>query len=240
MKRFLVVLSMALFMGVFAVQAQDKPKDWAGFGHYAEQNAEILKSGKAVDAVFMGNSITRGWVREDAKFFEENNFVGRGISGQTTAQMVVRFRRDVIDLKPRVVVIMAGINDLAQNNGYISKENILGNIESMCDLARANKIKVILCSITPSSQFPWRKHITTCAEDIAEVNSMIKAYAEQNDIYYLDYYSALVNDNGGMQEQWTTDGVHLKKACYGEVMEPMVLKAINKVLRTKKSYTMQQ
>ena len=233
------MLLVAALLVAGAATAQDnkkkEPKDWAKFGYYEKANAEIADRVGKIDAVFMGNSITRGWVRHDAEFFDKNNFVGRGISGQTTSEMLVRFRQDVLDLKPRCVVIMAGINDIAMNNGIISHENILGNIKSMCELAKLHKIKVILCSVTPSRQFRWRKELTP-AEDIKRLNVMIREYATANKIYYVDYHSALTEEDGGLPLKWGKDGVHPNKECYITVMEPMVLEAINKVLKTKKTY----
>ncbi|MBE6210281.1 MAG: acylhydrolase [Rikenellaceae bacterium] len=239
MKKFLMFLcALVLVAGATTAQTADKkkaPKDWAKFGYYEKANAEIADRVGKIDAVFMGNSITRGWVRQDAAFFDNNNFVGRGIGGQTTSEMLVRFRQDVLDLKPRCVVIMAGINDIAMNNGIISLDNIMGNIRSMCELAKAHKIKVILCSVTPSRQFRWRKELTP-AEDIKRLNEMIREYASKNKIYYVDYHSALTEEDGGMPLKWAKDGVHPNKACYITVMEPMVLAAVNKVLKTKKNY----
>lgn len=239
MKRFVTLLAAILLVaGAAVAQNNDKkkePKDWAKFGYYEKANAEIADRVGKIDAVFMGNSITRGWARKDPAFFDKNNFVGRGISGQTTSEMLVRFRQDVLDLKPRCVVIMAGINDIAMNNGIISLENIMGNIKSMCELAKAHKIKVILCSVTPSRQFRWRKELTP-AEDIKSLNVMIKEYAAKNKIHYVDYHSALTEEDGGMPLKWAKDGVHPNTECYITVMEPLVLEAINKVLKTKKSY----
>lgn len=238
MKRFFVLLVAALLVAGAATAQDNKkkePKDWAKFGYYEKANAEIADRVGKIDAVFMGNSITRGWVRHDAEFFDKNNFVGRGISGQTTSEMLVRFRQDVLDLKPRCVVIMAGINDIAMNNGVISHENILGNIKSMCELAKLHKIKVILCSVTPSRKFRWRPELTP-AEDIKRLNVMIREYAEDNKIYYVDYHSALTEEDGGLPLKWAKDGVHPNKECYVTVMEPLALEAVNKVLKTKKSY----
>jgi lysophospholipase L1-like esterase len=239
MKRFFMLLcALALVAGVAMAQTADKkkaPKDWAKFGYYQKANAEIADRVGKIDAVFMGNSITNGWARKDPAFFEKNNFVGRGISGQTTSEMLVRFRRDVLDLKPRCVVIMAGINDIAMNNGIISHENIMGNIESMCELAKLHKIKVILCSVTPSRQFRWRKELTP-AEDIKRLNVMIKEYAAKNKIHYVDYHSALTEEDGGLPLKWASDGVHPNLECYVTIMEPMALEAVNKVLKTKKNY----
>lgn len=226
MRRFFLFLIFTLC--VLPLSAQHK--DWAKFGRFAEANKGVVVR---PDAVFMGNSITEQWAKFDAEFFEQNNFVGRGISGQTTAEMLVRFRQDVIGLNPRVVVIMAGINDIALNNGYIAHENILGNIVSMCELAKANGIKVILCSVTPCLQFRWRKELEP-AEPIRELNKMIRAYAEENKIYYVDYHSALTTDEGGLPEKWTKDGCHINLECYREVMEPLVCEAVNRVLKLKK------
>ena len=206
-------------------------KDWANFGRYAEANAKVTT---APDAVFMGNSITDNWARMDPEFFSRNNFIGRGISGQTSSEMLVRFRRDVIDLHPKVVVILSGTNDVAQNNGYIAPENTLGNIISMCELAKANGIKVILCSVTPTSVFGWRREIEP-AQKIRDLNKLIKAYAEANKIHYLDYYPALTDEKGGLPPKWSNDTCHPNLACYRTVMEPMVCEAIGSVLKVKKN-----
>jgi lysophospholipase L1-like esterase len=213
--------------------AQDKKKDWAQFGRYEKANTEVLARDVRPDVVFMGNSITDGWARQDPKFFEENNFVGRGIGGQTSSEMLVRFRRDVIDLNPKCVVILSGTNDIAQNNGYIKPENTLGNIISMCELAKANGIKVILCSITPTSVFGWRREVNPVPL-IAELNKMIEAYAKENGIYYLNYHPALTDEKGGIPAKWSNDTCHPNLECYRTVMEPMVCEAIDKVLKTPK------
>ena len=128
-------------------------KDWAQFGRYNAANQTVTKT---AEAVFLGNSITDNWYRMDSTFFLTNNYLGRGISGQTSSEMLVRFRTDVINLKPKAVVILAGTNDVAQNNGYIALENVLGNIISMTELAKAHNIRVLLCSITPAYDFGWR------------------------------------------------------------------------------------
>lgn len=235
MKRILLTALMC-FVAVSSF-AQDKKKDWAQFGRYEKSNTEVLARDVRPDVVFMGNSITDGWARQDPKFFEENNFVGRGIGGQTSSEMLVRFRRDVIDLNPKCVVILSGTNDIAQNNGYIKPENTLGNIISMCELAKANGIKVILCSITPTSVFGWRREVNPVPL-IAELNKMIEAYAKENGIYYLNYHPALTDEKGGIPAKWSNDTCHPNLECYRTVMEPMVCEAINKVLKApkKKAY----
>ena len=231
MKR--IVLTALMCIVAVSSFAQDKKKDWAQFGRYEKANTEVLARDVRPDVVFMGNSITDGWARQDPKFFEENNFVGRGIGGQTSSEMLVRFRRDVIDLNPKCVVILSGTNDIAQNNGYIKPENTLGNIISMCELAKANGIKVILCSITPTSVFGWRREVNPVPL-IAELNKMIEAYAKENGIYHLNYHPALTDEKGGIPAKWSNDTCHPNLECYRTVMEPMVCDAVNKVLKTPK------
>lgn len=229
------MLLLAAVAAVTTLSAQDPPKDWAKFGFYAEANAELKASGQVPDAVFLGNSITAGWARRDPKFFAENNFVGRGIGGQTTSEMLVRFRQDVLELHPQVVLIMAGTNDIAMNNGYISLENALGNIVSMVELAQLHGIRVILCSVPPAVQFRWRKELQP-AQTIVQFNGMIRSYAEEHGIPYLDYWSSLVDERGGLPPKWCNDEVHPNTECYIEVFEPLALGAINQLLGTQKSY----
>jgi lysophospholipase L1-like esterase len=196
-----------------------KPKgDWARFSFYEKANSEITKAPKAV---FMGDSITFGWGGARPEFFTENNYLCRGIGGQTTAQMLVRFRADVINLKPKYVAIMAGINDIAENNGKIKLENVFGNIVSMAQLAKANGIKVILCSTLPADKIPWNSEIENVAEKVKTLNAMLKDFAKKNGIVYVDYYSSLVNENGGLLEKYTSDGVHIKKEAY-ILIEPLI------------------
>ena len=193
-------------------------KDWAKFERYQEKNAQVTSRPRAV---FMGDSITDNWAKKDGDFFVTNNFIGRGISGQTTSHMLVRFRRDVIDLQPKYVVILAGTNDIAKNNGEISLENILGNIISMCELARAHKIKPILCSILPAAAYRWRPAVKP-AEDIVRLNAMIQRYAKENRIPYVDYHSVLKDENNGLPEVHAADGVHPNVECY-RIMEKIIL-----------------
>ena len=246
MKRIFTLCLMAVFAlcaceCAYAQAKKEKDptkQDWAKFYRYEKLNAEVLASGIRPDVVFMGNSITQNWAKFNPDFFKNNNFLGRGIGGQTTSHMLVRFRRDVIELNPRAVVIMAGINDIALNNGIITHENILNNIKSMCELAKLHKIKVILCSVTPAVRFRWRPNVTfSPADEIIRLNVMIKEYADKNKIPYVDYHSALVDERKGLNRKYHKDEVHPFSICYAEVMEPMILKVINKVLRTKHSYT---
>ena len=241
MKRFLTLcLALSLCACVYAQKSSTplSQRDWAKFVRYEKQNAELLAKGVRPDVVFMGNSITRNWARYSPDFFKENNFVGRGIGGQTTSHMLVRFRRDVIELNPRAVVIMAGINDIALNNGKITHENILGNIKSMCELAKLHKIKVILCSVTPAFSFRWRPNVDFVpADEIIRLNKMIKSYARSQKIPYVDFHSALVDERNGMNRKYHKDEVHPNALCYAEVLEPMVLPVINKTIKTKHTFT---
>ena len=240
MKKIVTLCLVAVFAVFACAYAQEKKidpskKDWANFSRYEKANAELLASGVRPDVVFLGNSITQRWAGKCPEFFSEHNFVGRGISGQTTSHMLVRFRRDVIELNPRAVIIMAGINDIARNNGIISHENILNNIKSMCELAKLHKIKVILCSVTPAAQFRWRKELTP-AEDIIRLNVMIKEFCKANKIPYVDYHSQLIDAKNGLNEKYQKDPAHPNAIAYTEVLEPTVLPVINKVLKTKHNY----
>ena len=194
-------------------------QDWAKFGRYAAANDTVKVKPRAV---FMGDSITDNWAKKDMDFFTSNNFVGRGISGQTTSHMLVRFRRDVVDLNPKYVVIMAGTNDIALNNGEISHENILGNIISMCEIAKANKIKPILCSVLPADRFRWRPQLTP-AEDLVKLNKMIQEYAKSEKIPFVDYHSVLKDENNALPEKHAADGVHPNIDCY-KIMEEIIVK----------------
>ncbi|MBE6414052.1 MAG: acylhydrolase [Verrucomicrobiaceae bacterium] len=196
-------------------------KDEAVFWRYAKANKNVKK---APIAVFMGDSITDGWAKKRPAFFAQNNYAGRGISGQVTSQMLVRFRKDVIDLKPEFVLILAGTNDVARNRGYISEENIVGNIISMCEISKANNIKPIICSILPAAEYKWRPVIKS-VEPIKRINAMLKKYAQENEITYLDYYSKLDDGNGGLSKAHALDGVHPTNACY-TIMEAMAKQTI--------------
>ena len=201
-------------------------KDWARFGHYANDNAELKAHQAKIDVVFYGNSITRNWYKLHPDFFTSHGFTGRGIGGQTSSELLVRMRQDVIDLHPKTVVIMCGTNDIARNNGFISLENVMGNIKSMCELAKANKIRPVLCSVLPARSFRWNPYIIDAPEQIRQLNAMIAEYAKANKITYVDYYNALVDNHGGLRKGLSEDNVHPTKAGY-DIMEPIVLKALN-------------
>ena len=176
----------------------------------------------------MGDSITEFWSELYPDFFVGKPYINRGISGQTTPQMLIRFRADVIALKPTMVVLLAGANDIAGNTGPSTLEMILNNIISMVELAKANQIKVILCSLLPAYDFPWKTG-SFPAEKIETFNAMLKEYADANDILYLDYYSAMVDERKGLKAVYADDGVHPNKTGY-EVMGALVEKAIAEVL----------
>ena len=227
-----------LFFSIFLVACSlgmNAEKTWAQHERYAASNDTVmaryrmpefgynkLAKSRRVGAVLMGNSITDNWAKMDPDFFTQNNFVGRGISGQTTAQMLSRFQADVIALDPKMVIIMAGTNDIAMNNGYISHEHILQNIQSMCELAKYHKIKPVLCSCMPAASFKWRPNLTP-AEDIKRLNEMIKAYAKANKILYVDYYSIFVDEQGGLPTKYAADGVHPNLKAY-KLMEQILLR----------------
>ena len=218
MKRNILVV-MAIFIAAVAY-AQPQVGDWAKFNRYQEANKEVTTTPRVV---FMGDSITDFWVNADPDFFTSNNFLGRGISGQTTAHMLVRFRRDVIDHHPEYVVILAGTNDVAKNLGEIAPENSLGNIISMCEIARANNIKPIICSILPCNFFYWRPEVKGQEKEIIALNVLLKEYAESADIPYVDYHSAMKDENDGLPKKYADDGCHPNKGGY-EVMKEIVLK----------------
>lgn len=231
MKKYLAYMFiLAAVLSAVRVDAQDR--DWARVRYYEKQNQELMKQPVPENrVVFMGNSITENWARIHSGFFTENGYVGRGISGQTSYQFVVRFRTDVINLKPKVVVINAGTNDIAENSGPYSEDYTFGNIVSMVELAEANGIRVILSSTLPAAAFGWRPSVTGAPEKIKSLNARIKAYAESKRIPYVDYYSLLLADDGqSLNPDYTTDGVHPVAAGYS-VMEGLIKPTIDEVLK---------
>ncbi|MBR1575701.1 MAG: acylhydrolase [Bacteroidales bacterium] len=220
-KPFLAAL-FAVFV-LTPVIAQDLPDhDWAHFGRYAKTNASLTHAPKAV---LMGDSITDAWYRMDEAFFTDHDFAGRGISGEVTSHMLVRFRRDVVDLHPKYAVILAGINDIARNNGYISLENTFGNIVSMCEIAKANKIKPVLCTLVPSDQIRWRPALGDVSDQVAALNGMIRAYAKAKHYKLVDYAKVLSDEQGVMLPGVSSDSVHPVLAGY-KIMEEALLKVV--------------
>ena len=220
------VLVLFVFVFVGTLHAQD----WANLNRYKTDNENIgLPKPGEKRVVFMGNSITEGWGNMFPDFFSANNYINRGISGQTSPQMLLRFRADVIRLKPAAVVILAGTNDIAGNTGPSTLEMIADNIFSMAELAKSNKIKVILCSVLPVYDYPWKPGLNP-AEKIVTLNNMIKEYAHKKGFTYLDYFSAMVDERKGMLAEFSKDGVHPNEAGYN-VMMPLCAKAIRKALK---------
>ena len=203
-------------------------KDWAHLKLYEKENEQLKKIADPNRVVFMGNSITQGWSNFDASFFSDNPFVNRGIGGQTTPQMLIRFKPDVVNLNPKAVVILAGINDIAGNTGPITIENIAENIISMAEIAKANEIKVFICSTLPAIDFPWSPGMEP-GPKVVKLNSILKNYCDSNNIPYVDYFSAMSDEKGGLKvPEYTTadDLVHPNLAGY-KVMEKIILKALN-------------
>ena len=224
----LFILGVGTFMVTFS--SQIKAQDWANFKEFDAANAALTApTATEQRVVFMGNSITIGWEMARASFFNNPTFINRGISGQTTPQMLVRFRADVVALQPKVVIILAGTNDIAGNTGPSTLEMIMDNIKSMSEIAVANGIKVVLSSVLPAFDYPWRPGLDP-ANKIPALNQMIKVYAKNQGHVYLDYFSAMDDGNNGLLEALTYDGVHPNEAGY-KVMEPLVLAAIEKALQ---------
>ncbi len=206
------------------------PVDWANLNRYRDANAKLGAPTTDEDrVVFMGDSITDAWVRFN--FFPGKPYIGRGISGQTTPQMLVRFRQDVVDLKPKVVLILAGTNDIAGNTGPSTPEMIEDNLMTMADIAKANGIKVVLCSITPAFDYPWKRGMEP-APKILALNAWMKEYAAKAGLIYADYYSAMVDERPGMKTELSTDGVHPNQAGY-DLMAPVAERAIAQALGRK-------
>ncbi len=205
--------------------------DFGWLARYKEADLALGPPAKGEDrVVFMGDSITERWKIEGANgSFPGKPYINRGISGQTTPQMLVRFRQDVIDLKPKVVVILGGINDIAENTGPMTLEETEGNLASMAELAAANHIRVVMCSVTPAFDFPWRPGLTP-APKVAALNAWIKAYAVEHGHVYVDYYTAMKDERGGLPPNLSADGVHPLPAGYA-IMAPLVEAGIEKALK---------
>jgi len=222
------IISSFFFMNLNSqevyIQGGGTLDDWANLSMYAKSNKELINSSDKNRVVFMGNSITQGWSNFDPNFFIVNPFINRGISGQTTPQMLIRFKPDVVNLKPKAVVILAGINDIAGNTGPMKIENIAENIFSMSEIAEANNITVYICSVLPAKDFPWSPGLNP-AEKVVKLNAILKDYCEKNKIQYVDYYSKMEDGNGGLKvPEYTTedDLVHPNLSGY-KVMEEVIL-----------------
>ena len=204
-------------------------QDWPNLSKYKNANTQLDSLESKDRIVFIGNSITELWTTVSPSFFDNKNYVNRGISGQTTPQMLIRFRQDVINLNPFAVVILAGINDIAQNTGPSTIQMIKNNIISMIELANSNKIHVILCSVLPAEKFPWFPEILP-AQKVVDLNKELREYSNKNNILYVDFFSLMVNETMGMKMELTKDGVHPNKKGY-LIMEKTLLKAISIILQ---------
>ena len=202
--------------------------DYGNFAIYDQLNKEVIIDKNEGRIVFIGNSITEGWKNFMPEMFDNQTFINRGISGQTSTEMLVRFRTDVINLKPKVVVILAGTNDIAGNTLFRGLEIVAGNISSMAELASQNNIEVILCSVLPAADFPWRKGKNPDIK-IPLLNRLIKDYAQKKGFYYLDYYNLMNDGNNGLKKDYGNDGVHPNLNGY-KLMQKMVLDAISNIL----------
>lgn len=204
--------------------------DWPWLGKYKQADLALAPpSANESRVVFMGDSITEFWKIEGAEgSFPGKPYINRGISGQTTPQMVLRFRQDVIDLKPKVVVILAGTNDIAENTGPITLEESEGYLMTMAELATANHIRVVLCSVLPAFDFPWTPGKTPALK-IDALNSWIKAYAAEKGYVYVDYHTAMKDGRDGLPEKLSKDGVHPNPAGYA-IMAPLAEAGIEKAL----------
>ncbi len=229
MKRPLLI---ALFLMILGTTSGIQAQDWPNLEQFKDANDKVgLPLENENRVVFMGNSITIGWLNKRPEFFEGKPYINRGISGQTTPQMVLRFRQDVIALQPKVVVILAGTNDIAGNTGPSTLEMILDNIKSMSELAAANNIAVVLSSVLPAFDYPWRPGLKP-NEKIPALNRLIKDYADENGYIYLDYFTAMADARNGLPKEYASDEVHPTVAGY-KIMEPMVEAAIAEALNEK-------
>ena len=212
-----------------AAEKKDGP-DWANLGRYREANAQLGPPARGENrVVVIGASIMENWGHSREQFFPGNPYVNRGISGQTSAQVLLRFRQDVIQLKPKVVLINVGVNDIAQDQGPDPLRALEDNYASMVDLARANGIRVVLSSLTPAREIPWRREIDA-GPSIQAVNAWLKDYAAGHGIVYVDFFSALAEPDRSFRANLTSDGVHPTAAGYA-VMAPLAQEAVEKALR---------
>ena len=218
-----------VFQSTMTIAQDPNPMDWPNLKQFEELNTKLAKMKKNKNrVVFIGNSITTGWLQTNPNFFKDKDYVNRGISGQTTPQMLVRFRADVVDINADVVVILAGTNDIAGNTGPVTLKMIANNLKSMTEIAQANGIKVILCSVLPAYDYPWSPGKQPNIK-IPKLNSMIEDFAKKSGAFYLDYFKALNDGNNGIIKEYSNDGVHLTAKGY-HVLEPILEKALDKVL----------
>lgn len=217
-----------------SVQKEDFSDDWAALSKYQKENDSLGAPNKGEKrVVFLGSSIFEFWKQKDPQYFNNGSYLDRGISGQISPQLLIRFRQDVLNLKPKAVIILAGSNDLAGNKGHVSNETVMNNIKSMAELARKNRIKVILCKYLPIYEYPWNKNLKGVADQIISLNNEIVSYAKANRFVILDYWTPLVDERNGQKTAYTADGVHPNLAGY-KVMEKVTEEAIDKALHRRK------
>jgi lysophospholipase L1-like esterase len=210
-------------------QQEQLANDWPSLARYRDANHNLPPATEeAARVVFMGDSITELWDRDPGNFFASKGYIGRGIGGQTTPQMLVRFQQDVVALKPKVVVINGGTNDIAGNTGPSTLEMIEDNLKSMAQIASANGIKVVLASVTPAFDYPWRRGLEP-AEKVVALNSRMKDYCSRTGCVFADYFSAMSGENHGMKEGLSRDGIHPTPAGYN-IMAPIAERAIAQAL----------
>ena len=233
MRKRLYAVGLFLFIASTATaQTSDEDRlhnDWPNLQRYGKANADVPPPAAGENrVVFMGNSITEGWQPSFRGMFPGKPYINRGISGQTTPQMLVRFRPDVVALKPKVVVILAGTNDIAGNTGPSTLEMIENNLASMAEIAKANGIRVVMASVLPAYDYKWKPGLEP-APKIISLNAWMKDYAQKNGAVYLDYHSAMRDEKNGMRAELSGDGVHPNEAGY-RLMAPLTDAAIKEAL----------
>jgi len=229
MKKFTLII--LIFSSINLLCHAQKFNELINLKKYEQANTELLNPVKGEKrVVFIGNSITQGWADQRSEFFKSNGYIGRGIGGQTSPQLLSRFRQDVINLQPVAVVINIGTNDIAENTGEYDPEFTLGNIKSMAELAKANGIKVILSSVLPVYEYPWRKEIQNVPDKIEALNKGIKEYADKNKFAYIDYYAVMHDENRALISAYGYDDVHPTAKGY-EVMEKVAKAILDKKVK---------
>lgn len=225
-------LSLLLMAVCAAPVAAQEPRDWADTARYRAANAQLgPPAAGRPRVVLMGDSITDAWPGVAPALFADRGWVGRGISGQTTPQMLVRFRADVIELKPAAVVILAGTNDIAGNTGPTSTALIVANIASMAELARAHGIRVVIASVLPVSRYPWSPAIEPAGR-VIELNTVLRDLARREGHAWVDYHAAMADAQGGLPAKYADDGVHPNAAGYA-VMQSLLVPVLDEVLGTR-------
>lgn len=223
---FAIIIFMLVVETLFLAYTL-KNRRYEDFNSSIEYNKLGIVS-QNVKAVFYGNSVTALWAAEDPAFFIENNYISRAIGGQTSTHLLIRFRKDVLNLNPDFIVINVGLNDVAEATGEYSHNMTMSNIISMVELAQVNQIRVILTSVTPSGNFDWKPQVKNVSKKIDMLNAEIKKYADDNNIIYVDYNSVLRNKDGSFNEKYTFDGVHPNSAGF-EIMKSILNTFISKI-----------